>query len=102
MFKRGGDGGTVGGAQPIRKQRSSVARSTPEVDAARLRRIGDIPAHLKGIFAAAWRGRSRKMALKAHCVECMGYQRALVKGCTSLACALYPYRPYQTEEDTEK
>ena len=31
-------------------------------------------------------------SLASHCAECMGYQSALVAGCPSPACWLYPWR----------
>lgn len=31
-------------------------------------------------------------AIKAFCVDCLGGQPKLVKGCTSKNCPLYPYR----------
>ena len=31
-------------------------------------------------------------AIKASCVDCLGGQPKLVKGCTSKNCPLYPYR----------
>lgn len=52
-----------------------------------------VPKHLLGLFRRAARGRSRKAAIMAHCIECMGYRRADVTDCTSTSCPLYPYRP---------
>ena len=31
-------------------------------------------------------------AIRLNCIECMGYQSALIKDCTSNMCPLYPYR----------
>lgn len=31
-------------------------------------------------------------AIKAFCVDCLGGQPKLVKGCTSINCPLWPYR----------
>lgn len=31
-------------------------------------------------------------AIKEYCIDCMGGQPRLVKGCTALNCPLYPYR----------
>jgi hypothetical protein len=36
-----------------------------------------------------------KAAIKAQCLECMGWSRKDIDGCTDLACPLYPYRPFQ-------
>lgn len=42
---------------------------------------------------------SRPAAVKAMCQECAGYERATVRDCTSLACPLWPHRPYQEKTD---
>lgn len=31
-------------------------------------------------------------AIKEYCIDCMGGQQRLVKGCTAPNCPLYPYR----------
>jgi len=41
---------------------------------------------------------SPRAAIRAHCLECMGWARAEVSRCTAPACPLYPYRPYQGDE----
>lgn len=58
-----------------------------------------IKAHAKNfnpssrrIYLRAMEGRSRKDAMTAFCIECMGYNPNEVKECTSSCCALYPYR----------
>lgn len=38
---------------------------------------------------------TKSVAIKAFCRECVGYDRASVTDCTALACALWPFRPYQ-------
>ena len=69
------------------------ANSAPaDVGAARRERLAQIPARQRPIFRRAWRGRSRKAAMRAFCLECMGYQSAEVNRCTAPACPLYPYR----------
>ena len=40
-------------------------------------------------------GKSRKAAIKAFCLECVCWQKEEVRLCSSLACPLYPYRPYR-------
>lgn len=35
---------------------------------------------------------TRGFAIKLMCTECMGFQSAEVKHCTSVKCPLYPYR----------
>ncbi len=55
-------------------------------------RLAQIPARQRPIFLRAWTGKSRKAAIRAFCLECVGYQSAEVNRCTAPACALYPYR----------
>ena len=40
---------------------------------------------------------SPRAAIKAHCLECMGWVRAEIPVCTSTACPLYAYRPYRSK-----
>jgi hypothetical protein len=35
---------------------------------------------------------SALQAIRLQCRECMGFQRHLVAGCTSVLCSLYPFR----------
>lgn len=49
---------------------------------------------LKGMMGKA-------LALKQKCLQCCGYQREEVKVCAVVTCALWPVRPYQTENEPE-
>ena len=42
-------------------------------------------------YLKARKGNSPATAIKAHCDECMGYNRADVEKCTAPACPLYIY-----------
>ncbi len=53
------------------------------------------------LFARAAAGNSRAAAIKAFCVECVGFKRADVTDCTATQCPLYPYRPYQRGDETD-
>ena len=53
-----------------------------------------IPKVHRTNYDKAVRGRSMKAATKAFCLECVQWQKEEVRLCTSLACPLYPYRPY--------
>ena len=45
---------------------------------------------------------SPRSAIKAFCLHCVGYERAVVTNCTSFGCPLYAFRPYQKgDEDAE-
>lgn len=56
-------------------------------------RIAEAPTSCQGILERAYRGHSRTTAIKAFCLQCTGYVRADVAGCTALGCPLWPYRP---------
>lgn len=42
---------------------------------------------------------SPRGAIKANCLQCVGYVRDYVRTCRIFECPLYEYRPYQTNED---
>lgn len=67
---------------------------TPQADpeAARKKQIAQIPARQRLVFSRAWSGKSRKAAIRAFCLECVGYEAAEVNRCTAPACPLYEYR----------
>ena len=46
-------------------------------------------------YEKAMKGRSLRAAVNSFCAECTMWQREEVRLCTSLACPLWPYRPYQ-------
>ena len=50
------------------------------------------PRSSRAIYQRAMTGRSRKAAMDAFCIMCMGYQPFEVKHCTAPECPLYPYR----------
>lgn len=50
------------------------------------------PPRARGIYRRAMSGLSRKAAMDAFCIGCMGYNPHLVADCTAPQCALYPYR----------
>ena len=41
-----------------------------------------------------------RKAIIAHCRECMGFNSGEVRQCEDRLCALYPFRTYDTPEDT--
>ena len=55
----------------------------------------EMPAIHKANYNRAVSGKSRKAGTKAFCLECVQWQKEEVRLCTSLDCALYPYRPYK-------
>ena len=78
------------------EQPESAAETTidgqADVEAVRRRRLALIPVRQRAVFEKAWAGRSRKAAIRAFCLECVGHESAEVNRCTSPACPLYPYR----------
>jgi len=50
-------------------------------------------------YARAMSGESRTAAMKAFCLECVCWVRSEIRLCTSPACPLYPYRPFQSGDD---
>ena len=63
----------------------------------RLERIG--PKYRNGYLRASDGTASPRAAIKSFCLECCAYVRKEVTNCTALACPLYLYRPYQTDEE---
>lgn len=53
----------------------------------------DVPAQYRPMYDRAMSGRSRRAAIKAHCLECCGWQRGEVARCTAPGCPLFQYRP---------
>jgi hypothetical protein len=58
-------------------------------------RASEIPETMLRAYLRAVAGRSVRSAVRAFCSECTCWSREEVRTCTSLACPLYPYRPYQ-------
>jgi len=63
--------------------------------AAIARRRADMPKVHRHNYDKAVSGKSMKAATKAFCLECVQWQKEEVRLCSSLACPLYPYRPYK-------
>ena len=59
-------------------------------------RASQIPkAYVSGYLRAVTGKASLRGAIKAQCLECMGWSRGDVRECTAPACPLWLYRPYQ-------
>jgi hypothetical protein len=85
--------------KPKRGRRVQVAE---EIRKAREERLKVIPKKYQKIFERAWTGKSRKAAVRAQCIECMGFSIKGIKECSSMACSLYGYRPAFAEDGTVK
>ena len=58
--------------------------------------ISEAPESAKGTLARAFSGSaSPRAAIKAMCLACVGYDRKEVTNCSSFACPLWKYRPFQ-------
>lgn len=56
----------------------------------------DVPQSYRRVYQTALLGNgSPRSAIKAFCLRCVGYTRADITGCTSYACPLHKFRPYQ-------
>lgn len=58
--------------------------------------IGEARSNIKGrwrtTYEKAMNSRSRKLAIKAFCQECVGWQAGEVAKCTDKGCPLYKFR----------
>ena len=55
-----------------------------------------IPSRYRGIFKAAYVGRSLRKAVSAFCLDCVGLDPDEVRKCSAPTCPLWSVRPYQT------
>ena len=67
----------------------------PDAREALLQRLRQMPSLYRRFYLKALTGRSRKAAMKVHCLECAGWSRTEVALCDSVSCALWGYRPYK-------
>lgn len=51
-----------------------------------------IPPKYQALYERAMIGKSRKDAVRAHCLMCCGWQENEVALCTATRCPLYPHR----------
>ena len=59
------------------------------------KRAGQMPKSCRAAYLKATRGKaSPRAAIKAHCLECVGWNRQEVQLCTGTACPLWMYRPF--------
>jgi len=60
----------------------------------RAQRLKACPQASQRGLMRAWSGKcSPRAAIKAFCLECVGYERAAVNECAAFACPLWAYRP---------
>lgn len=51
-----------------------------------------IPPAYRGHYRRAMTGKSRKAAIRAFCLECVGWNASGVRKCTGTKCPLYKFR----------
>lgn len=59
----------------------------------------EVPKLYEGIFERA--EKSRASAIKANCLQCVGFTRKDVTECSDRTCPLWTWRPYQPKEDSD-
>lgn len=52
----------------------------------------EMPSKFNRMYERAMSGRSRKAAIRAHCLMCVGWLEQEVEKCTSPDCPLFHYR----------
>jgi hypothetical protein len=57
-------------------------------------RLEGIPPKYRKLYLKATDG-NRPAAVRCQCLECCGWAKADVTGCSDLACPLYAVRPFQ-------
>ena len=62
-------------------------------------RLEAMPVTCRGVYQRAMTGKSRGAAVKAFCLECVGWNRKSVRDCTSPACPMFLYRPFRKLKD---
>jgi len=61
-------------------------------------RLKSIPARYRGIFKAAYTGRSLRNAVSAFCLDCIGLDPDEIRRCSAPGCPLWSVRPYRQKE----
>ena len=60
-----------------------------------LHKIREMPPVRRRTYLLAVTGRSRRMAVRSFCLECMGWSKREAQACNTISCPLWPYRPYR-------
>jgi len=91
---------TKGTPDPLILRTKEALRVAHEGRSARIaENLANIPVASRLTYKKATNGTaSPRMAIKAMCMECIGWMRVEVRDCTAVCCPLYLYRPYQKKE----
>ena len=66
------------------------------------KKADEMPGIYKTNYLSAVSGKaSPRNAIKAFCIECMGYVRSEVTNCDTIDCPLNLYRPYRKAGDSD-
>lgn len=77
---------------------TSPARQSAVAD-----RSEQMPRSCRAGYLKATRGKaSPRVAIKAFCLECVGWNRQDVQRCTATACPLWMYRPWKPVEEKQR
>jgi len=79
-------------AELLKKARLPVSS---ENKARILARLKEMPAIYRFGYIKAKKGKSIAAAVRAQCLECVCWQKEEVRLCSSPACPLFQYRPFQ-------
>jgi len=91
--KRFGSRRSVASTQEAIQKRLSLV--DPSRRASVDKRLKQMPVSRRNGYLRAVNGTaSAKQAIKAHCLECVGWVGSEVTHCTARACPLYAYRPF--------
>lgn len=78
------------------QQPLSVDNPHSEIQERREAKLLTVPRKHHGLYRElyriAWQGRRRKAAIRAFCLECVGYDAAGVRRCSSPECPLFEFR----------
>lgn len=69
-----------------------------QLAAKRARRLATVPAAYRKLFERSYAGKvPPRASIKAFCLECVGFERAAITGCTAWACPIWNLRPYRKQ-----
>jgi len=86
----------VEGEEAMSETINQTASLSERIAKTRAARLATTPEASKGHFVAAWAGKcSPRRAIKAQCLECIGFDRQAITDCTCYACSLWEFRPFQ-------
>ncbi len=85
-----------------RRRRGKRPNYSEEEEEAITKKLKWVPKAAVNTFKRAYSGASKAAAVKAMCLECIGFIREEVRSCSAPTCPLWPYRPFRTLKLTEK